>query len=81
MISSHHEIAQWIRESSPGDNIYMNLSGRASQDPNLLFQELANKDAAFAHSYEILKRAADAKIVKLEYQGSTLFVTRLAGLN
>jgi hypothetical protein len=38
---------------------------------------LANQNAAFAHSYELLKRAADAKLVEMRFKRNCMIVTRL----
>lgn len=78
-IYSHHQIEWWIAHAEPGAEFFMHLTtGRASDpNPNRDFQELANRDAAFAHSYEILKRATDARLVEMQFKRGCLIVTRL----
>src|SRR5690242_14285556 len=79
-IYSHHQVEWWIYNAPSGAEFFMHLSGGRASDPNRDFERLANQNAAFAHSYEMLKRAADAKLLEMRFKNGCLVVTRLGPL-
>jgi hypothetical protein len=76
-IYTHHQIEWWIAHAESGAEFFKYVKTGWASDPNRGFQELANRDAAFAHSYEILKRATDAKLIEMRFKSGCLIVTRL----